>query len=81
MAMGRAVLTTDVPGCRETVEDERNGLLVPARNASALAEGMLRMLAEPAWLAPMGQQSRIIAEERFDVHSVNREILVATGLD
>lgn len=80
MAMGRAVLTTDVPGCRETVEDERNGLLVLARDASALAEGMLRMLAEPAWLAPMGQQSRIIAEERFDVHSVNREILVAIGL-
>jgi glycosyltransferase involved in cell wall biosynthesis len=81
MAIGRAVLTTDVPGCRETVDGERNGLLVPARNARALADGMLRMLAEPAWLAPMGQQSRIIAEERFDVHSVNREILVAMGLD
>ncbi|HEX7600325.1 MAG TPA: glycosyltransferase family 4 protein [Polyangiaceae bacterium] len=81
MAMGRAVLTTDVPGCRETVEGGRNGLLVPARDADALAEGMLRMLAEPGRLKPMGQQSRAIAEERFDVHSVNRAILGAMGLD
>lgn len=81
MAMGRAVLTTDVPGCRETVEDERNGLLVAARDAGALAEGMLRMLAEPGRLEPMGQQSRTIAEKRFDVHSVNRAILAAMELD
>jgi len=81
MAMGRAVLTTDVPGCRETVQGERNGLLVPARDAGALAEGMLRLLAEPERLEPMGQQSRTIAEERFDVHSVNQSILAAMGLD
>ncbi len=80
MAMGRAVLTTDVPGCRETVQGGRNGLLVPPRDAAALAEGMLRMLAEPERLGPMGRQSRAIAEERFDVHSVNRAILGAMGL-
>jgi glycosyltransferase involved in cell wall biosynthesis len=81
MAMGRPVLTTDVPGCRETVAPGRNGLLVPPRDAMALAEGMLRMLAEPAQLELMGRQSRAIAEERFDVHSVNRAILGAMGLD
>jgi glycosyltransferase involved in cell wall biosynthesis len=80
MAMGRAVLTTDVPGCRETVEEGRNGLLVRARDAGALTEGMLRMLAEPGRLAAMGEQSRALAEERFDVHSVNRTILGAMGL-
>jgi glycosyltransferase involved in cell wall biosynthesis len=81
MAMGRAVLTTDVPGCRETVEDGQNGYLVPARDAGALADGMLRMLAQPGRLEEMGRQSRTIAEERFDVHSVNRAILGAMGLN
>jgi glycosyltransferase involved in cell wall biosynthesis len=81
MAMGRAVLTTDAPGCRETVENGRNGLLVPPRDAAALAEAMLRMLADPERLGLMGRQSRAIAEERFDVHSVNRAILAAMGLD
>lgn len=81
MAMGRAVLTTDVAGCRETVGDGRNGVLVPARDAAALAEAMLRMLAEPGRLERMGHESRAIAEDRFDVHSVNRAILSAMGLD
>lgn len=80
MAMGRALLTTDAPGCRETVEVERNGLLVPQRDAAALADGMLRMLAAPEQLESMGRQSRVIAEERFDVHAVNRVILGAMGL-
>jgi glycosyltransferase involved in cell wall biosynthesis len=80
MAMGRAVLTTDVPGCRETVDGGRNGLLVPARDAAALTEGMLEMIADPGRLEQMGRESRAIAEERFDVHSVNRRILGAMGL-
>jgi glycosyltransferase involved in cell wall biosynthesis len=81
MAMGRPVLTTDVPGCRETVEGERNGYLIPPRDALALADGMVRMLAEPERLEQMGRESRAIVEERFDVHSVNRAILGAMGLD
>lgn len=80
MAMGRAVLTTDVPGCRETVEVGRNGLLVPPRDGAALAEAMLRMLDEPERLEGMGRESRAIAEERFDVHEVNRAILSALKL-
>jgi glycosyltransferase involved in cell wall biosynthesis len=80
MAMGRAVITTDVPGCRETVEHGRNGLLVPARDVRALADAMIRLIEEPQLLAPMGIQGRAIAEERFDVHSVNRVILGAMGL-
>jgi glycosyltransferase involved in cell wall biosynthesis len=80
MAMGRAILTTDAPGCRETVESGRNGLLVPPRDAVALAEGMVQILSEPERLELMGRQSRAIAEERFDVHAVNRTILGAMGL-
>ena len=81
MAMSRPVLTTDSPGCRETVEAGRNGWLVKPRDAGSLADGMLRMLAEPEKLEPMGRQSRAIAEERFDVRSVNRVILGAMGLE
>lgn len=80
MAMSRAIITTDVPGCRETVEDGRNGYLVPARDSRALADAMIRMLVHPGNIEEMGRQSRIIAEERFDVHAVNRVILRETGL-
>lgn len=81
MAMGRAILTTDVPGCRATVEAGRNGWLVPPRDAAALADRMIRMLSEPERLEPMGRASRALAEERFDVHAVNAAILGAMGLD
>jgi glycosyltransferase involved in cell wall biosynthesis len=80
MAMARPVLTTDVPGCRGTVEPGRNGLLVPARDAAALADGMIDLLADPDRLAVMGAESRRIAAERFDVHEVDRVILGAMGL-
>lgn len=74
MAMGRAVVTTDVPGCRETVVVGRNGFMVPPRDARGLAEAMMRFCAEPALAARMGRQSRIMAEERFDVIKVNERI-------
>lgn len=80
MAMGRPVITTDVPGCRETVEPGRNGVLVRARDASALADAMLRLIGDQGRLSEMGRQSREIAERRFDVHEVNRIILDAMGL-
>lgn len=75
MAMGRPVITTDVPGCRETVVDGVNGFLVPARSAYALAEKMLAFIAHPEMIAPMGQASRRLAEERFDVHKVNQRLI------
>lgn len=75
MAMGRPVITTDVPGCRETVVDGVNGFLVPPRNAQALAAAMLRFIEQPGLIAPMGRESRRIAEERFDVHQVNQRLV------
>lgn len=80
MAMGRAVVTTDVPGCRETVTAGHNGVLVKARDPDALAAGMLELLADPDRLATMGRASRGVAEDRFDVHEVDRTILAAMGL-
>jgi glycosyltransferase involved in cell wall biosynthesis len=80
MAIGRAVVTTDMPGCRETVVDGRNGFLVRPRDAEALAGAMLRFVAEPRIAADMGAQSRRLAEERFDVKTVNAAMMHAMGL-
>lgn len=55
---GRPIVTTDVPGCREIVCDEDNGLLVEARDAAALAEALARLLAEPELRQRMGRRGR-----------------------
>jgi len=81
MSIGRAIITTDVPGCRETVRDGENGYLVRARDPVALAERMCDMIDQPDRLAGMGRLSRVMAEERFDVHSVNRVIMDALGIE
>ena len=80
LATGRAVVTTDVPGCRDTVDPGRNGLLVPARDPVALADAMLSLLDDPGQLESMGRRSRAMAERRFDVHDVNRTIMGEMGL-
>ena len=79
--MARAIITTDVPGCRETVVAERNGYLVPAARRAALAEAMIRLIEAPAGrLEAMGAEGRKLAEERFDVRVVNRTIVEAMGM-
>lgn len=80
MAMGRPVITTDVPGCRETVEQGVNGFLVPVRDSSALAEAMLTFIEQPQLITSMGEASRRMAEAKFDVHKINTVILDAMGL-
>ena len=80
MAMGRPVITTDAPGCRETVEEGVNGCLVPPRNGPELARAMIRLIEDPQLRRSMGRQSRRIAEDKFDVHKVNETILRALGL-
>lgn len=80
MAMGRAVITTDVPGCRETVVDGDNGLLVPARSVEALVEAMERFIIDPSLAPRMGLRGRKIAEEKYDVHMVNAVMLNQMGV-
>ena len=77
--MGRAVITTDAPGCRETVVDGDNGFLVPVKDTDALAQAMLRFIEQPELIAQMGQRSRSIAEEKYDVHKVNAQMLAGGG--
>ena len=78
LATGRPVITTDVPGCRETVVHEKNGLLVPPRDAHALAEAMIRLLeASEAEIHRMASASLALARERFEVSKVNAQIIDA----
>jgi glycosyltransferase involved in cell wall biosynthesis len=80
LAMGRPVITTDAPGCRETVRNGINGWLVPVRDAKQLAEKMAWMIQHPEEGRSMGQESLRICRERFDVNEVNRVILKAMGM-
>jgi len=80
LAMGRPVVTTDVPGCRETVEHGSNGYLVPARDVPALAQAIERFITNPEQTARMGFASRSLAEGKFDVRAVNRLILETMAL-
>jgi glycosyltransferase involved in cell wall biosynthesis len=80
MAMGRAILTTDAPGCRETVVEGSNGFMVPPRDAEALYRGMKRFISDPGLCGPMGAASRRLAESRFDVAAVNRALIGQLGL-
>lgn len=80
MAMGRPVITTDAPGCRETVIDGINGFLVPVQDVEALAQAMEQFIQKPELIEKMGKESRRIAEERFDVHKINARFLRELGL-
>jgi len=80
MAMGRAVITTDVPGCRETVIDGVNGYLVPVRDVPGLVSAMLAFVKNPDLVESMGRESRKIAEKRFDVHKINTRLLEILGV-
>jgi glycosyltransferase involved in cell wall biosynthesis len=74
-AVGRAVVTTNVPGCRDVVEDGVNGLLVPARDSDALAEAIRRLLEDPERRRAMARRARSIVEERFCDREVARQTL------
>lgn len=78
--MGRPVITTDAPGCRETVVDGENGFLVPVRDVETLTERMSRFIENPALIEAMGRNSRRLAEERFDVRRINACILQILGI-
>ncbi len=80
MAMGRAVITTDAPGCRETVIDGVNGFLVQVRSVDALVAAMQRFLNEPALARHMGAKSRELAENKYDVNKVNAMMLREMGI-
>jgi glycosyltransferase involved in cell wall biosynthesis len=76
MATGRPIITTDVPGCRETVIDGKNGLLVYSKNSKSLANAMIQLLRETDdKIQRMGKESFILTKDKYDVDKVNKEIV------
>lgn len=80
MAVGRAVITTDMPGCRETVVNGVNGFLVPAHDQKALEQAMLQFIRQPELINNMGEQSYRLAQQKFDVGKINLQIMQALQL-
>nr|WP_314367826.1 glycosyltransferase family 4 protein [uncultured Acinetobacter sp.] len=80
MAIGRAIITTDVPGCRETVVNGLNGFIVPKWNAEELAKKMIYFLEHPDQVRTMGDASYKIAIEKFDADKVNQKLMNILGL-
>lgn len=80
MAMGRAIITTDAPGCRETVVNGKNGYLVEVKNSDAVVAQMQYLIEHPKDVERMGIESRKMAEELFDVNKVNDTILRTMGM-
>ena len=91
MSTGRAIITADTPGCRETIfelgpPDELgvrrglNGFLVPARSVPALASAMRAFVDEPGLAAKMGAESRRLAMEYYDVRIINRQMMEFMGI-
>lgn len=74
-ASGRAIVTTDHPGCREAVTDGQNGLLVPVRDARATAAAVAVLLRDAELRGRMGMAGRKMAEEEFDVRRIAGETL------
>jgi glycosyltransferase involved in cell wall biosynthesis len=78
-ACERALVATDVPGCREVVSHERDGLLVPARDGAALARAIARLDDDPALRQRLGAAARTKALERFDEQGVITRTLAVYG--
>ena len=81
MACGRPSITTDAPGCRETVTDGMNGYLVPVKDAKAVADAMEKIISDPAKTAEMAKAARLIAEEKYDVNKINLKIRQTMGIE
>lgn len=73
LAAGLPIVTTDVPGCRATVEPGVNGEIVPARDAAALASALRRLITLPAIRLHYGMASRELAQRKFEIGIVNAQ--------
>ena len=75
LAAGRPVVTTDVPGCREVVQNHQNGLLVPPRDSTALASALESLIVDPEMRMRMGQAGRVRAENEFSNDLICKQTL------
>ena len=77
--MGRAVITSDAPGCRETVVLDVNGLLVPPGQVVPLANAMRTFIENPGKVRLMGDAALSIVEKRYAADKVAATMLAAMG--
>jgi glycosyltransferase involved in cell wall biosynthesis len=86
MATGRPIITTDAAGCRETIFEPglpdsagirqgRNGFLVPVRSIGGLVAAMQRFIDDPRLAVSMGAEGRRLAQQYYDVHRVNLQMM------
>jgi glycosyltransferase involved in cell wall biosynthesis len=80
LAAGRPIITSNIAGCRETVDERVNGCLAEPRNAAAVAEAMESFLKRPDLIASMARASRAKAERFCAIETVNGSLLTALGL-
>lgn len=81
MSIGRAVITTDVPGCRETVIDGYNGYLIPPWDVAALVNAMVAYIENPNRIISMGKASRKIAVDKFDENKAAEMLIKIISAD
>ena len=76
LATGRPIITTNVPGCRETVIHNKNGLLVRPKNVAALSKAMIKLIEkDDKALRLMGKESYFLAKKKYEISKVNKTIL------
>lgn len=75
MAIGRAIITTDAPGCRQTIEDGVSGWLIEVANVDALVKAIERYINNSALIKQHGNNARRRAEAVYDVKKVNKDML------
>lgn len=80
MAIGRSIITSDAPGCRETVTDGYNGFLVPIKDIDILVEKMKTLIKDPSMNKLMAERSLKLAREKYDVNLVNKSIMKTMDL-
>lgn len=81
LAASRAIVTTNTPGCSDTVVDGWNGYLVPPKDVCSLAGALERFILDRSIINEMGARSKAYAESTFSVDLVNRLIISKMGID
>lgn len=80
MATGRAIITTDATGCRETVTNGENGYLVPVKDIDALSGAMIDLIEKPELISQMADKGLELVKQKFDVKIVNNTIHTTMNL-
>ncbi len=75
MSMGRPIITTEVPGCKETVINKENGFLIPSKNVNILIEKMSWFINNKDKIPKMGKKSRNLVEKKFSTEKVNNKFI------